>query len=137
MEKPGFSLIFLCTILFIMTACEVGKKGDSVMKTPYSVTQTKEAMIAPNRSYEDCIELLPGQTMEYSFTSTRPVDFNIHYHGEDRVHYPVNKKNISQLSGEIKVDRQRYYTEEQEFFCLMWRNPHNTQVGTTCDISIK
>jgi hypothetical protein len=106
-------------------------------KTAQALTQTKEAKIAPNRSYEDCFELKPGQTLDYSFTANKPVDFNIHYHGEDRVHYPVKEKNISQFSGTLKVDMQRYYVEGKEFFCFMWQNPHDTAVDTTCTLSIK
>ncbi len=36
--------------------------------------------IRPGHSYEECFELYMGKTLEYSFTSSKPLDFNIHYH---------------------------------------------------------
>jgi hypothetical protein len=120
-----------------MTSCATAQEGGSVKESLQTFTQTKSATIKPNRSYEDCIEIQSGQTLEYSFTADKPIHFNIHYHGEDGIEYPVNKKKISELSGELKVGGQPYYIEGNDDFCLMWQNPHDTPVDSTCTITIK
>jgi hypothetical protein len=81
-----------------------------------------EEMIMPKRSYEECVELHTGETLAYYFTSSRPLDFNIHYHAEDGVKYPVNVKNVKSHRGNLVINEQKYYTEDQEAFCMMWKN---------------
>lgn len=78
--------------------------------------------VTPKRSYEECFELYPGETLEYSFTSSNPLDFNIHYHAVDGVKYPVDKKNIRTHKGTFVCNEQKYYTEDQEAFCMIWEN---------------
>ncbi|HDZ61923.1 MAG TPA: hypothetical protein ENH40_02105 [Nitrospirae bacterium] len=116
----------LMSILLIFAGC-----------TPLSVKKNVSTMIAPNKGYEECFELRPGQVLEYSFNTSKPVDYNIHYHAEDDVHYPVSEKNVSTASGELKVEDLEYYTEEQEFFCLMWESNNNEYLSLECDYMIK
>jgi hypothetical protein len=137
MRNTGYLTFFIFIGIFMMNSCASAKEKTDVRRTGHVPVLKKEVSIKPGRSYEDCFELLPGQTMKYTFNATRPVDFNIHYHGEDRVHYPVNKKKIARLSGKIDVDRQRYYIEDQEFFCLMWDNPHGMRVGVSFKVQVK
>lgn len=87
--------------------------------------------------YEECIELLPTHSLEYSFKASKPVKFNIHYHRGEDILYPVSKDNITEWNGVLKVSEQDYYTEEQEYFCLMWENPHNESVSLTFEYKIR
>ncbi len=96
--------------------------------TTGSMLEVKDT-IAPKRSYEECFELLMGQTLDYSFTSSRPLDFNIHYHSMDGVKYPVDEKNIREQKGEFVCNEQKFYTEDQEAFCMMWTNNDNAFVN--------
>ncbi|MBI4844746.1 MAG: hypothetical protein HY809_10615 [Nitrospirae bacterium] len=88
-----------------------------------------EAMIEPYRSYEECVELRRGETLEYSFTSSRPLDFNIHYHAMDGLCYPVSGKNIRSHKGKLVCAEQEYYTEDQEYFCMMWENHEDSFIS--------
>ncbi|MDO8283060.1 MAG: hypothetical protein Q7U10_10645 [Thermodesulfovibrionia bacterium] len=104
-------MIFFLAFLFIAVSCATTGKRSEL-----------EEMVQPHRSYEACFELKKGEALEYSFTSSRPLDFNIHYHAIDGLHYPVNEKNIRSRKGTLVCDEQKYYTEDQEAFCMMWEN---------------
>jgi len=79
-------------------------------------------------SYEECIELKPGQVFDYDYDSSDFVNFNIHYHGKDKVHYPASRKGRMMGKGMIDPKTHQYYTEDQEFYCLMWDNLNSEAV---------
>ena len=81
-----------------------------------------EKTVAPGRAYEECFGLYMGQTVHYSFTSSNPLDFNIHYHAADEVVFPVQEKNTRAQRGTFVCNEQKYYEEENEAFCMMWEN---------------
>ena len=43
------------------------------------------------------------------------MEFNIHYHRADKIHYAVRKKGFTALSGS-------YVAKRSDGYCLMWRN---------------
>lgn len=122
--------VFFLSLLFLWGCAAMEAEKKIIKKTEEPVIH-KTIVIKPNRSYEECIELLPSHVMEYSFKASHPVSFNIHYHGEDRVHYPVSEKEVSEWNGILDVKKQGFYTEEQEYFCLMWENPDIEKVRLT------
>ena len=71
--------------------------------------------------HEDCEELTPGQVLDYQFESSKPLDFNIHYHDDSGISYPVKKDNIAKDQGVFRPDKKQFY-------CLMWTNPGSTPV---------
>ncbi|MBI4825429.1 MAG: hypothetical protein HY807_03275 [Nitrospirae bacterium] len=105
--------MMICFLAFLFIAVSCATTGER---------SELEEMIQPYRSYEECFELKRGETLEYSFTSSRPLDFNIHYHAMDGLHYPVKERNIRSRKGTLVCDEQKYYTEDQESFCMMWEN---------------
>jgi len=121
-----------------MAGCTALKTtGKSSEKTDAPVTCSETISISPFRSDEECVELFPGNIMEYSFKASKPVKFNIHYHAEDELHYPVSMENVAEWSGVLDVGNIGYYTKEQEYFCLMWENPHSESVSLTYQCRIK
>lgn len=80
-----------------------------------------EVTVNPSKFHEDCIELLPGDVMTYSFKTSGPVDFNIHFHREETCAYPVSEKNVSNGEG-------KFYPERKQFYCLMWTNTQKETV---------
>ena len=74
----------------------------------------------------------PDQLITYTFQSSRPVDFNIHYHREGEVLYPVFEKGVITAEGELNCHNAMAEitgpSEDPEFFCLMWENPHSKPV---------
>jgi len=69
--------------------------------------------IAPYASHEECLTLGPGDRLDYRFTSTSPVTFNIHYHESNSIVSPVVREGVSADSGIFQpIARQE--------FCLAW-----------------
>jgi len=128
MTKLAF--LFLSLSLLISGCATSGTNDDGGM----SMSDTVK--IKPSGSYEDCLELLPGQTMNYSFNSSHFVNFNIHYHTETELYYPVKKKGVMMGKGSLDIQELDYYTEDQEFFCVMWDNlnPEPVQVSFSCEV---
>ena len=83
-----------------------------------------EVTVDPSRIHEDCIDLFPGDVMVYSFRASSPVDFNIHFHSEGTITYPVSGKNMSNGEGKFSPERKQFY-------CLMWTNPQKEPVHLT------
>ncbi|UCD34180.1 MAG: hypothetical protein JSU90_07710 [Nitrospiraceae bacterium] len=78
--------------------------------------------VKPSGSYEECIALRPGQTVEYDFNASSFVNFNIHYHGEKDLYYPVTNEGVMMGRGMVDPSTHSYFTPEQEYYCLMWEN---------------
>ena len=88
------------------------------------VKNESEVIINPSKLYEECMELTPRDVLFYSFKSFDPVDFNIHYHEERNIIYPVFKKDSSAEEGKLYVDKEQTY-------CLMWTNIQTKPVRVT------
>jgi hypothetical protein len=94
-------------VLVLFAAC-----GCSSMRTR---NESQQVMIEQSRSHEDCMELTPTDMLHYSFKTSRPVNFNIHYHEEGKVTYVVSKDNTVSEEGMFSPEKKQYY-------CLMWTN---------------
>lgn len=136
MKGTAPTILVLFMAVLIAAGCIAEKKGKKILKKTDSSLVRKRTMIEPSRAYEECIELQHGQKMRYSFRTSGPVDFNIHYHGEDTVHYPVSRNDITSWRGTLNVNEQEYYTDEQEYFCLMWENHNYKRVRLEFDCSL-
>lgn len=88
--------------------------GAEEMKAP--AERAKSIELPANEFHEECMELAAGQRLGYSFRSSGPLEFNIHYHREGKIRYPVRKKGIATLAG-------AYTSPRNDGYCLMWRNP--------------
>jgi len=69
--------------------------------------------IAPYAAHEECVELAAGDRLDYRFTSTSPVAFNIHYHDRTTVVMPIVRDGVTADSGIFQPNTARE-------FCLMW-----------------
>jgi hypothetical protein len=63
------------------------------------------------------MEVAPGQVLTYSYEASVPLSFNIHYHDNGEVVYPVKKDDSSADSGSMRAEKKHHY-------CLMWTNTH-------------
>jgi hypothetical protein len=69
--------------------------------------------IAPYASVEECRTLAPGDRLDYRFTSTSPVAFNIHYREANAVIMPIVREGVVADSGIFQpIVAQR--------FCVAW-----------------
>lgn len=75
--------------------------------------------IAPGKFAELCGPLEPGQTIQWSFKSDRPVNFNIHYHVGKDVLYPAKRDRVRRAQGDLPIGVKQDY-------CWMWVNKRTT-----------
>lgn len=62
---------------------------------------------------ERCIRLAAGESIRYRFSASTPVDFNIHYHRDKDIFYPVKTSRVG--SGDAT-----FLAPSSEDYCLMW-----------------
>jgi hypothetical protein len=68
-----------------------------------------------DESWEECFKFKAGDTLDYSLRSPQPLNFNIHYHRENTVNYPVKTTLHEQTSGSFTAP-------ETDTYCFMWGN---------------
>lgn len=128
-------IISSCIVLFAISGCAT---QDVKGKTEKPIDKQKlEVTIDPHHSYEECFTLFETQRLDYSFETSKPVNFNIHYHAEGGMFYPVSQNNISVLKGTFSTQEEKHYSKEQEYFCMMWENPHDEHVNLTCTYQVQ
>lgn len=115
--------VLFCVLVFLTGGCTTSSDTSSgMMKGEMGERMSERVKIKASGSYEECIELKPGMVFDYYFDASSFVNFNIHYHAEDGIHYPVSKKGVMGSKGIIDPQTHDFYTPEQEFYCLMWDN---------------
>ncbi len=78
------------------------------------------ATIQPGKIEESCMLMAAGERLEFSFSVNTPLDFNIHYHDDEKVHFPVSESALSEWKGV-------YIAPHKQHYCLMWTNKHATE----------
>jgi hypothetical protein len=77
--------------------------------------KTNRASIAAKGMEEVCVRLTPPEKLRYAFTATAKLNFSVHYHAGDNIHFPVPEHlTSSETNSFIPTLAQTY--------CLMWEN---------------
>lgn len=110
-------------LLIVLPGCTMSSgKGSMIREKEAGSVVSDRFTVKPSGSYEECVALRPGQFIEYDFSASSFVTFNIHYHGEKEVHYPVMNEGVMTGRGTVDPSTHSYFTPEQEYYCLMWEN---------------
>lgn len=127
------TVLLVCSVLFIVNGCTAPKGKESrVLKKEIGAERiNKSFTIKPRGSYEECIELGPGMVFDYDYKASDFVNFNIHYHGEEKVHYPVMKRGYMKGRGMIDPHKHEFHSKDQEYYCLMWENKGTEKVNVS------
>ena len=80
-----------------------------------------ERTIVPDDSYELCLVLAQDQQLRYTFSAPRKLDFNIHYHADHEVFYPVSEDQIIETTA-------TFVAQSEQEYCLMWTNQGDVDV---------
>ena len=119
MERLYRMMVLSCFIVVITGGCASLVVADKTRET-----------IKPSGIHEDCMELLSGQILEYSFEASTPLNFNVHSHDDHDVVYGITKDGVSGDKGTFRCEKKQYH-------CLMWTNPGSEPVGLVYSYSIK
>ena len=71
--------------------------------------------VPPGKFAEVCGRLDKGQSVAWSFTAERPLNFNIHYHEGKKVVFPAKQDAAVDAQGKLDVGLSQDY-------CWMWTN---------------
>ena len=69
--------------------------------------------VAPYEWHEECLHVEAGDRVEFTFESTEPVDFNIHYHQGNAVLMPI-------VRDKTRGDAGVFAPPAAQDYCLMW-----------------
>ena len=69
--------------------------------------------LEPQKIHEECMRVEAGEKRAYHWKSSAPVDFNIHYHGDKEVFFPVKRDAM-------RGDRGTFTAKTAEDYCWMW-----------------
>ena len=78
-----------------------------------SPKSVRDQPIAPYEWHEECLHLEAGERVEFTFESTEPVDFNIHYHESNAVVMPI-------VRDKTRADAGIFAPLAAQDYCLMW-----------------
>jgi hypothetical protein len=81
--------------------------SDSPEVQPFSVT------IEPKQLHEECVKLQAGEKRKYYWKADGPVDFNVHYHVDKDVFYPVKRDGM-------RGDGGTFAAKVEQDYCWMW-----------------
>ncbi len=116
----------ICLSIFFTALSAVLINGCSSLQ----IRDDTEATLNPSKIHEECVELQRGDVLFYSFKASGPLAFNIHFHEEENISYPVSRKNISSYEG-------KYSPAKEQIYCLMWTNEQKTTVQLTYTFKVE
>ncbi|SRR5258706_3733065 len=97
-------LALLCAAL---PAAAFAYPSDSPQARPFSLA------LEPKGMHEECLRVEAGEKRKYYWKADAPVDFNIHYHRETEVFYPVKREAM-------RGDGGAFTARTGEDYCWMW-----------------
>ncbi len=78
-------------------------------------------ILPPNSNHEECFFLMKGKTLVYEFNAPKLLEFNIHYHSNNRLYYPVFPEILNSVKNFLAI-------RSAEEYCLMWKNRKDVSV---------
>lgn len=82
--------------------------------------------VLPGQFAEVCGKLSEGQAVAWTFSAAQPMDFNIHYHLGQELHFPARQDQSLAAQGVLDPSGEHVY-------CWMWT--HTTQ-GAAVELSV-
>lgn len=117
-------------IQFVMVSCLMVAFAGGCASVDVKEKEVISETLKPTGIHEDCVELSPGQSIEYSFDSSKPLNFNIHYHEDSGIFYPLQRDNTLHEGG-------RFQAEKRQHYCLMWTNAQSEAVRLTYRMKVE
>jgi hypothetical protein len=77
---------------------------------------------------EACGQLPAKAEVKWRFQAGAPMNFNIHFHEGEQVHYPARQAGVAKADGtlDVKVDQD---------YCWMWTNTSGSDVALTVELT--
>lgn len=101
----------------ILAAIEAGVPIQAAAESAPEQQGATTLGISPGYEREVCHSLKRGNMRRYSFTSSVPLEFNIHYHLEETVIYLAVGHDVRSKEGIMAAGADR-----EEIYCWTWLN---------------
>ena len=88
----------------------------------HHVIDNESVLIPAGKVHESCMELTAGTSVEYTFKSNTTLSYNVHFHHDDEVVFPVEEH---ETDGESNI----FTAEINHVYCLMWTNQSDAPVS--------
>ena len=124
MKKTIISIVIVAAAALFINGCAA--KEDSAA---HGDIKGKTIDIATGDFFEACDKFTPGSTVNFSFTSSKPVMFNVHFHEKHEKVYAVEQTLVDKLEGSFVV-------QSDAIHCCMWENKNPKYVTMTYDMSV-
>jgi hypothetical protein len=109
---PAVRTAFL--ILIASIAASALAAGDASAGDARASDAGAYAFTLSDKTVERCVQLGEGESVRYRFRASAPVDFNVHYHRDADVIYPVRRNGVRAANGTFRAPLGEQY-------CLMWQ----------------
>ncbi len=83
---------------------------------------------APGKLVEYCGDLKTGDKVDWHFEASAPLDFNIHHHVGEAVHFAAKQEGVGNSKGELNAQSDQDY-------CWMWTNKSKATISL--DVELK
>ena len=140
MRKGILSLVIIAATLLLVSGCKTTGSETATMpekkampeKTTQAGPMSHTVGVAPGGFHESCEdEWKVGDTVKCSFTSTKPLVFNVHYHdAKEQKHYSIKDVLTDDFSDSFTV-------QNNDVHCGMWQNNSGTFVKLTYEIEME
>lgn len=114
--------------LALAVACDLARAQLVPVTWDASGQFAHKANLAPGKFIEVCEKLPQGSKVTWSFRSSAPLNFNIHYHEGKEVKFPAKQDASSGAKGRLDAAVAQDY-------CWMWTN--ELKKATTLDLALK
>jgi hypothetical protein len=93
--------------LLLLSLPALAKNAPQDAWKPFSIS------LDPKQVHEECQRVEKGEKRRYHWKSDAPVDFNVHYHKQTEVFYPLKR-------GAMRGDGGTFTAKSGEEYCWMW-----------------
>ena len=118
-------VIILFTALFL-SGCASKESGENAAQAG---KQSHTVSVPTGEFHEFCDTWEPGDNLKFTFTSTKPVLFNVHYNTTYEKHYPIKEVLVDEFSGSFIV-------QSKDVHCAMWTNKNDNFVKVTFEAEV-
>lgn len=107
--------MMLCTLACCFLYAKTSTAGVLDIHFDQEQRYTMKETLAVGKSLELCGLLAQKKQINWRFESDQKLDFNIHYHVGEAVHFPAKLKQSKTSTGQLNV-------EQEQTYCWMWTN---------------
>ena len=139
MKKGGIFFVLVAAAALLISGCvtatgpekTAGPETTTAPEASKSMSQGVTVGIGPGGFHEVCEdEWKVGDTVKASFTSSKPVVFNVHYHDAKEVkYYSIKDVLVDDFSANFTV-------QDEHVDCGMWQNNSGSFVKLTYEIEV-